>query len=317
MEELIKKYSINDGFLNRYFKQNAEFRYGVEMLQFLYFKKGKFLNPAQKNIFIENYTREEINNFFEKKELNIPQLTFCITTKCSLQCKDCGSLIPPFNDKGHIDMPLDEYKSYLDKICNSVDRVRRFVLLGGEPLLHSNLDKMIDLACEKENIDIVEVITNGTIVPNEQVLEVIQKYNKKAYVYISNYASNPQLEKRLKHDEIKQKLKKYEIKLQMVDVMGWLQEFGFKNTKDDFETTLKRYKKCHCSHCTQVFNSKIYICSKASSAIELGLINVDDYIDLKKTENLRDEFVSFYNKDFLMGCNYCILSDVPIKAALQ
>lgn len=317
MQELISKYGINDGFYNRYFRQNAQFRYGVEMLQFLYFKKGKFLNPQKKDFYFDGYTKEEIVNFFEKQELNIPQLTFCITSKCSLNCKDCGSLIPPFNDKAHIDMSCEEFRESLDKICNCVTKIRRFVILGGEPLLHSDLSEMINLACEKENIDVVEVITNGTIIPSKEILQTMKKYNKKTYLYISNYSSNPEIEKRLKHDEIKKVLEEYNIKLQMVEVMGWLREFGFKKTADDFDETVKRYKKCHCSHCTQVFNSKIYLCSKASSAIELGLVNVDDYIDLRTTTDLKKDFIEFYNKDYLKACEYCILSDVKVKPALQ
>ena len=317
MKDLAIKYNINDGFFNRYFRQNAEFRYGVEMLQFLYFRKGKFLNPQKKSQFIDQYTEEEITNYFEKNELNIPQLTFCITSKCSLKCKDCGSLIPPFNICGHIDMSFTEFKENLNKITNAANRIRRFVLLGGEPLLHKDLYKFIELACKKENIDVVEVITNGTVLPNDNVLEIMSKYNDKTYLYISNYSSNEELKPRLKHEEIKELLKKYNIKLQMVDVMGWLEEFGFKQQADNRDITIERYKRCHCSHCTQVFNNKIYVCSKASSAIELNLINVDDYIDLLKTTDLKQDFINFYNKDYLKGCEYCILSDVPVKAAIQ
>lgn len=317
MENLIEKYNISDGFYYRYFRQNAEFRYGVEMLKFLYFKQGKFLNPRNKDIYIEQYTQEEIKNFYEKNELNLPQLTFCITSKCSLVCKDCGSLIPPFNKCGHLEMTLQEFKENLDKITSAVTKIRRFVLLGGEPLLHKDLSKFIELACQKDNIDVVEVITNGTLLPNEEVLNVMSKYNKKTYLYISNYSSNESLKPRLKHEKIKNLLKNYDIKLQMVDVMGWLEEFGFKEQADDETKTINKYRKCHCSHCTQVFNNKIYVCSKASSAIELNLINVDDYIDLLKTTDLKQDFVTFFDRNYLKGCEYCILSDVPVKAAIQ
>ena len=311
------KENISDGFYNRYFKQNAEFRFGVEMVQFLYFKKGKFLNPRKKDEYIEQYTKEDIENFFDKGELNIPQITFCITTKCSLKCKDCGSLIPDFNCKEHIDMSLDEFKQSLDKVCDAAAKIRRFVILGGEPLLHKDLSVMIDHAAQKENIDVVEIITNGTMIPGEAVLTAIEKHNKKAYLYISNYAVNKDLLPRLKHEEIKSLLKLHNIKLQMVDVMGWLKEFSFSKEASDFETTKARYKKCHCSHCTQLFNSKIYVCSKASSAIELGLVDVDDYIDIKNSKDLKQDFIKFYDKDYLKACEYCILSDVPVLPALQ
>ena len=49
----------------------------------------------------------------------------------------------------------------------------------------------------------------------------------------------------------------------------------------------------------------------------MGLVNVDDYIDLRTTTDLKKDFIEFYNKDYLKACEYCILSDVKVKPALQ
>ena len=313
----LSKEKIGIGFYNRYFKQNAESRYGVEMANFLYFRKGKFLNPRKKDEYIEQYTKEEIENFFDKGELNIPHITFCITTKCSLSCKNCSSLIPKFDNETHIDMSVDEFKSSLDKICSVASKIRRLVFLGGERLLHKEFDKILEYACSKENIDLVEIITNGTVIPNKSVLETIRKFNKKAYFYISNYSTNKALLHRLKHEEIRAALKEYNIKMQIVDVIGWFKEYGFTKEPSDTAVTTERFNKCFCSHSTHALNSKIYICSKASCAIELGLVDVDDYIDINNSKDLIQDFINFYNKNYLKACEYCILSDETIFPALQ
>ena len=317
MEELIRKYNIPDGFYTRYFKQNAEFRYGVELLQFLYFKCGKFLNPSKKDFYINTYINEEIDNFYNKNQINLPHLSFCITTKCSLKCKDCASLIPFFNEHGHISISLEEFKENLDKILASVNKIRRLILLGGEPLLYNDLDKIIDYSCKKENIDIVQIITNGTIIPDKKILKALVDNNKKVYLHISNYSATKDVYLKLKHNKIRELLKDYDIKLQMDDGGGWLKEFGFSNEKSNPETTIKKYKKCFCSHCTQVLNNKMYVCSKGSCAIELKLVDADDYVDLKNSKNLKQDIIDFYNKDYLKACEYCISSDTIVMPALQ
>lgn len=317
MDNLKEKYNVNESFYNKYFKLNAELRYAVELLQFLYFKKGSFLNPKKKQDYIEQYIIDEFHNFYDKNEINIPQITFCITSKCTLKCRDCGSLIPEFNSRTHINMSIDEFKFNLDKITTVANKIRRAVLLGGEPFIHPNLDEMINLICSKSNIDILEIMTNGTKIPNKKVLDVLKKYNTKVYVYISNYSENPALKTILKNDNLKRVLKEYSIKIQMVETNGWLKEFGFGNKISNPKDSIFKYNRCHCSHCTQIFNNKLYPCSKGSSAIELGLINVDDYVDLKKSMDLQNDIINYFKKDYFKACETCILSDIPVMAAIQ
>lgn len=317
MNNLMNKYNISKGFYNKYFKLNAELRYAVELLNFLYFKKGSFLNPKKKQDYIVQYINEEFDNFFIKNELNIPQVTFCVTTKCSLKCRDCGSLIPNFNSCNHIDMSIEEFKLNLDKITNVATKIRRAVLLGGEPFLHPKIGEMIDLICCKSNIDVLEIMTNGTKMPSQKVLDILKKYNTKVYIYISNYSENPVLKTILKNDELKQVLKEYNVKVQMVKTNGWLKEFGFGNKSSSLEDSVSKYDRCHCSHCTQIFNNKLYPCSKASSAIELGIIDVDDYVDIISSDNLKKDLINYFKKDYFKACETCILSDEPVMAAIQ
>ena len=83
MKELLEKYNISKSFYNRYFELNAINRLGNELFRFMNFKEGKFINPMKKQQYIEDYIKEEVINFFEKDELNIPQIEFCLTTQCT------------------------------------------------------------------------------------------------------------------------------------------------------------------------------------------------------------------------------------------
>lgn len=317
METLINKYYIQGSLFKRYFIENAENRFGVELSKFMWFRDGEFLNPQKKSYYLDKYSKEEIENFYEHNELNIPFLEFCITTKCTLKCKDCCALIPPFNQHGHIEITLEQFKNQLDKLCYNVERIRHLVLLGGEPLMHPNLPEILEFAAQKKNIDLIRITTNGTMLPSQKLLNVFKKYNNRAYFFISNYSANPDLTAILKNDALKDILKDNNIKYQMVDNWHWLFEAGVSKEKFTKDITQEKFNNCYRTKCTQVLNGKIDICSKALTARELGLIKSEDYIDLVETTNLKSELIEFYKKDYQLACEYCIISEKQTIPALQ
>jgi MoaA/NifB/PqqE/SkfB family radical SAM enzyme len=83
-----------------------------------------------------------------------------ILTKCNLRCPLCYFLIKDpahFNKKGF--MPFEDYESILLRYRGHIETV---TLTGGEPLLHPEIEKFIDLT-QSLNIS-VGIPTNGTLV---------------------------------------------------------------------------------------------------------------------------------------------------------
>ena len=187
MEKLLEKYNVSKTFFNRYFELNAINRLGNEMYRFMNFKEGKFINPLKKQEYIEKYVEEELENFYEKNEINIPQIEFCLTTQCSLKCRDCCALMPYFNKKGHIKMSVDEFKTTLNQILDSVNSIRKMIILGGEPLLRKELPEMLEYAAQKDKVIQIAIVSNGTIMPNDDLINVLKKHNKINF-YMSNYS---------------------------------------------------------------------------------------------------------------------------------
>lgn len=316
MNELLKKYNVSKSFYNRYFELNAINRLGNELFRFMNFKEGKFINPLKKDFYIKEYVKEELINFFEKKEVNIPQIEFCLTTQCTLKCKDCCALMPPFNQKGHIKMSVGEFKTTLDQILNSVNIIRKLIILGGEPLLRHELPELLEYAALKDKVKHIAIVSNGTMIPNRELINTLKKYNKINF-YMSNYSGNPEIEPILKYDEIKKILKENGLKYQMMESWTWLKECGFSKQKHDEKKRIHNYNHCHRTKCLQTLDRKIDICSKAFSGRNLGLINTQDFIDLEKTTDLKQDLINFYKKEMVDACEYCILSDEEVKPAVQ
>ena len=315
MKNLIKKYNISNIFFDRYLQQNALNRYVVEMTKFMWKKEGKFLNPLKKDEYIEQFIKEEIENFYEKNILNIPQIEFSITTKCTLKCKECCALIPKFNNVGHINMRFDNFKKYLDNICMEVNKIRYLVFLGGEPLVNRDLFKMVEYASQKENIDLIRITSNGTMLPNQKLLNAI-KQSQKVYFFISDYSSNTSLKSILKFDELKELLHKNDIKFQTMEDMEWCSELGFASCENTDKEMIKKALECHRLKCTHLIDGVIDVCSKAFAGRKLGYINNDDYIDLLNSDNLKSDLIRFYS-NFPSACKQCLLSDRKIMPAEQ
>ena len=312
----IEKYNISKSFFNRYFELNAINRLGNELFRFMNFKEGKFINPMKKQQYIEEYVKEEIDNFFNKNELNIPQIEFCLTTQCSLKCKDCCALMPAFNQKGHIKMSVEEFKKTLEQLLENVNSIRKLIILGGEPLLRSELPELLEYAAEKDKVIHIAIVSNGTMLPSEKLKKELKKYNKINF-YMSNYNGNPDIEPILKYEQIKALLKQNGLKYQMMESWEWFKELGFASDKLCESAKRRNYETCHRTKCLQTLDRKIDICSKAFSGRNLGLINTKDFIDLDKTANLRQELIDFYQKDMVDACEYCLISTEKVAPALQ
>lgn len=99
-------HSIPNEFMYRYFHENAERRFATELNDFLFWRKGKFLRPNEKEKIIASYLKEEIDDFFINKKIHIPRLQFFITSACTLRCSECNALIPDLHQ------PFSPVKNY-------------------------------------------------------------------------------------------------------------------------------------------------------------------------------------------------------------
>jgi hypothetical protein len=120
----------------------------------------------------------------------VDSLDIKLTDRCTLKCKYCAASIDYLSHDDQCDNDVDQvfedFISFLDK----VDFVRRVFLTGGESFLYKDLEKLLSYMIDKNDIiskkcGIVTIITNGTVMPSEQVVDLIKKNN--IFVLISDY----------------------------------------------------------------------------------------------------------------------------------
>lgn len=89
------------------------------------------------------YLTYDNNKWKEKITRPVPTLQLFITNKCNKRCKGC------FYEEnlGTEEISLDKYKQL---IISYKDKIRKVILLGGEPTIHNDLDKMIEFNIEND-----------------------------------------------------------------------------------------------------------------------------------------------------------------------
>lgn len=114
-----------------------------------------------------------------KKKACLMEVHSTITSRCTLKCRHCNMFMPYYKEQ--IDYTAIDILADLELLFRHVDYIVSYRLLGGEPLLNKELADMIELIGQKygDRIGNIGIITNGTLLPSEKLIEVSKKYDIK------------------------------------------------------------------------------------------------------------------------------------------
>lgn len=224
-----------------------------------------------------------------EKKVILCQVGTSLTTCCTLQCKNCAM----FTGRGKIQKTytLDELKQDADVFFSVVDKVLSFQIIGGEPFVHPELGKYIQYLSEKysEKIGHIFILTNGTILPNDELLTIMSENN--VVIKVSDYSLHINYEGKL--EKFIEKLNEYEIKYFIYRENKWA-DLGF---PDNIKIWGENERNIHnhmikCSrNCQHTNDGKYYFCASVWGGSQQGIYQEeeDDYIDLRKINTGKDD----------------------------
>ena len=103
------------------------------------------------------------------------QLAFHITTACTLNCKQCVSLVPHFKGKGIVGhISLEQIRQEIAAVFQIYDHIEDVTISGGEPLLHPNLSEIVSYCMSFEKQFVVIPLSQPEKVPAYGTLRQIQ-----------------------------------------------------------------------------------------------------------------------------------------------
>ena len=228
---------------------------------------------------------EKIKLFLTRK-VSVPTMDFNITTRCTLKCRDCGSLMPLYTKAQHYDENLQSFKARLDALLKNVSHIYQFKIIGGEPLLNANFAEMVDYACSKSQILLVQITTNGTIIPSQKVLDSLTRNRHRIEVFVSNYS----LHNKTKYNEVLDLLQKHKIPYSTVrnaKDFRWIQRGDIFARNRDIDGIKRTFWNCWQKPCVSLFEGRFLVCTRAYY-VEKALnpaINLSEGINLNNATN--------------------------------
>ena len=243
--------------------------------------------------------------WLEKEEIfAIPRISIIVTTRCTLQCVNCSELIPCYEKP--YDISLEEIMRSMAGILKSVDKCYAVDVLGGEPFLVKEIDRLLMWLKNQEKILQISFTTNGTVIPNEKTLQEL--CDEKVMVRVSDYGLLEQ------QSSFLSKLEKRGIHVIFESGMKWV-DAGDGSARNRSEKELKKiYEKCNSGKaCKTLLNGKLYHCSRCANLYDLDKALLDqarDVLEIKEKNeyNMREYMKKFFLFDYSNACDNCDLA---------
>lgn len=241
-----------------------------------------------------------------------------ITNKCTLKCKECCCYIPYYSiDNRWGPLSFYEYKIQLDALLKSIDKILIYAFMGGECFLAKELPKMVEYACQQSKISIVQIPTNGTIIPSGELLNVLRKYKQKVKVNMSNYSSNDKI---LNHyQDIICLFNRNNVSYEFADAdkTFWRSKYGI---MEEGGSCQNNFKQCYMKRCVHYAEGKLYHCplgyyfDKNNDKIVLGHY---DFCNVVNNKNAKQDILNLLISENCDVCQYCNLMTHPVPVAEQ
>lgn len=323
--------NMNSAFYTNYFIKNVHEKYTNAVQEFMFWRRGSFLPPHKKDIYIKKFLQEEEDQFYTEGIFTLPSVQFAITTRCTLRCQDCSVMIPRFADTDvpHIEMTFPQFRESLDTLLAGVDHIRSVLILGGEPLLHRELPEIVAYAARQEKIGLVDIVTNCTLLPSQALLDAVAQYRHKTFFGLSNYTKNPEVAALVKREQIIALLKANDIKHSLDSGTGKWFRYSLEKCDISPNEIKSIFAGCQWHHCLYVLGGDLAVCPRSLIGHRLGAFALDDadIISLlrddsrggndSETRDIRRQLLAFFEKETLDACRYCRRHAELVEPALQ
>jgi organic radical activating enzyme len=250
--------------------------------------------------------------------MHLRRTTLVITQRCTLKCKLCLAFMPYYENPVHT--TYEQACRIVDNYFKIVEQVGIFSVTGGEPLMNPELVPIIEHVLKySDQIDnSIDIVTNGTIMFKEELLDFLQKNNTKMRIIISNYGTAlstkvKDIEDALKRIGVTYRIQNYDLESDEWTYDGWV-DFTDYSLKHDTEEKLKR-QGARCifrqGHYWVINDGELHPCSRQYWRMREGIIpkEQDWYIDLNvlkiEAEKEDAKLERLEHVLYLKSCAYC------------
>lgn len=242
----------------------------------------------------------------------VPYLPLYLTTCCTLNCAKCNNLMPMFKGQNlHFDR-----KKTLDSLHRIMDVSKELIfceLVGGEPFLYPEFEQILDEVASLEKVRQIVVVTNGTVIPKDSIVEKLAKY--RVIVRVSDYGLFDQMAKFISV------MDHAGVNARVMQDMKWNDPGDTEFRGRSAAELREQYNHCEFSlKCKYLCEDKLFTCARIASLYYLGIAKAPgDMLDIDDSLT-QEKLHQFYLRDVAAGCQFCDLwtgDDAVIPSAEQ
>ena len=236
----------------------------------------------------------------------IPFMVLHVGQMCNLRCKKCCNFVPWATPQSRR-YPIEKIISDLEKSFTVIGYIDHLQVQGGEPLIYSDLAKLLGYLGACREIGNIKVATNGMKIPDDELLHVCSINN--VLIRISDYPQN-----RENLETFVAKARVHRVNIEMYGFAGnqstW-KDLGapdeVSRTEDDALVT-ERFNRCEFKICLTLANGEFHRCGRGVNAAQvLGFKpELGDSAVIRDNPFFKRDLLDYLSRPrFESACRYC------------
>ena len=234
---------------------------------------------------------------------------FSVVEHCNLNCAGCDHF-SPLAEKEFAD--VEEFERDMSRLSDIFNgRAKEIHLLGGEPLLHPDIIKFMEVARRSFPTAVVDITTNGLLLMNMSEEFWNKCQNLKIVIRPTKYPIP------LDFKTIEMKAKNYHVEYRYINNTSVIKTMDhYKLDIDGLQNGTRNFLLCHRANtCINLSHGKLYTCTVAPNAYHFNVyfdrnleVRTEDSIDIYKASS-SSEIMDFLARP-IPFCRYCMMDNI-------
>ncbi len=188
-------------------------------------------------------------NFLRPKQYKLTQLEIHLTDHCNLNCNKCGHYANFVNEEVFTD--INQYTKDINELSKKI-YYEQIKLLGGEPLLHPDINKFIKITRSAYPNSKISILTNGILLPkmNDEFFDTVRQNDVK--IELSKYP--------ILGNKFSELLDLIDDKRVELGPIALKKRFYDKLNVEGTSDKERSFKACNAFYINQLWNSRLYNC---------------------------------------------------------
>ena len=240
--------------------------------------------------------------YLNTESIFLRSVDIVITERCSLKCHDCANLMQYYEKAENCD--LDEIRGSITSLCSVVDGINEFRVIGGEPFMNKEIDKVLETLIPENKVRKIVIYTNGTIIPRPELIPLLA--DPKVLMLVTDYGPlSPRMDKLLTFMETNR------IAYYRRPAENWTDCASIVKHDREPEAHRQIFRDCCCKNLFTLMSGKLFRCPFAANADRLGAVPdlPNDYVDILAPNDhatLKAAVKTLiFEKKSLDVCDYC------------